>query len=167
MTREIHVWRRAVAAVRGAVERGEALTEAFWEKLQAELLTIEKLSEDEVQDVLSTIRADWHALVANAEAVKEVFQDWWAAEKAAVKEYLEDWLALIADPTKAAWWSAEALGDAPRLRRTGHWVSIGRWQCTHCGELLTFRQPGRLPPCPRCHEAEFRLALPPIGSDAQ
>lgn len=164
MSENMNAWKRALKAIRAALENGDKITETFWEQLQHELITLEKLSETEVEELLQTVRQDWLAFSANSQAIMHTIEDWLSFAGEAFKEYLQAWLALVSDKTALAWLASEALGDVPRTRRTGQMVSMGRWQCVGCGEFLSFQHPGRLPPCPRCHETEFRLDLPPVGS---
>lgn len=40
--------------------------------------------------------------------------------------------------------------------RAGEMTASGSFECTACGAKLTLADPGHLPPCPQCHNLEFR-----------
>ena len=42
--------------------------------------------------------------------------------------------------------------------RSGEMTYGGKFSCLHCGQILTMKKPGHLPPCPKCHKVEFRRA---------
>lgn len=42
--------------------------------------------------------------------------------------------------------------------RTGEMTHGGSFVCLDCGQTLTLKKPGHLPPCPKCHKQEFRRA---------
>lgn len=39
---------------------------------------------------------------------------------------------------------------------TGEVAGAGDLECTGCGKVLHYEQAGRIPPCPACHNTEFR-----------
>ena len=41
---------------------------------------------------------------------------------------------------------------------TGEMTHGGKFRCVDCETHLTLKQPGHLPPCPKCHKTEFRRA---------
>jgi Zn finger protein HypA/HybF involved in hydrogenase expression len=38
---------------------------------------------------------------------------------------------------------------------SGEIIGLGTLACDKCGEKLHFHNPGRIPPCPKCHGTHF------------
>jgi len=48
--------------------------------------------------------------------------------------------------------------DDMLVYHSGETTHGGTFVCTACGQTLTLKKPGHLPPCPKCHKSEFRRA---------
>lgn len=48
--------------------------------------------------------------------------------------------------------------DDMLVYHSGETTHGGHFVCTACGQELTLKKPGHLPPCPKCHKPEFRRA---------
>ena len=73
--------------------------------------------------------------------------------------YIEDkFLALFSDVVTDM--SAElrdmaGYANAHREWHTGEINGLGTLECKNCGEKIHFKQPGHIPPCPKCNESVF------------
>lgn len=64
--------------------------------------------------------------------------------------------ATLADKTRI---ELDALADRARqvgIWRTGEITNVGVLYCKKCDEVLHFKKPGHIPPCPKCKGTEFK-----------
>jgi len=67
-----------------------------------------------------------------------------------------DMFANLADKTRL---ELDALAERARqvgVWRTGEITNVGVLYCQSCDEVLHFKKPGHIPPCPKCHGTEFK-----------
>lgn len=67
-----------------------------------------------------------------------------------------DMFANLADKTRL---ELDALAE--RARQVGVWntgeiTNVGVLYCQSCDEVLHFKKPGHIPPCPKCHGTKFK-----------
>lgn len=67
-----------------------------------------------------------------------------------------DMFANLADKTRL---ELDALAERARqvgVWRTGEITNVGVLYCQNCDEVLHFKKPGHIPPCPKCKGTEFK-----------
>jgi DNA-directed RNA polymerase subunit RPC12/RpoP len=150
-------WKWALQRLRKALEEGEAIGEAFWERLQEELIEWQHMTAPEARELTETLQQDWLAVRQAAGDLGGALRDWLHLGAQAVESYLEDWVALAADHAEVDWWFLQKKWKEAGRRRTGQQVTVGTYRCDNCGQRLSIHQPGKLPPCPKCHATRFTL----------
>lgn len=81
----------------------------------------------------------------------------WIKDELEFAEYeFADMFATLADKTRL---ELDALAE--RARQVGVWhtgeiTNVGVLYCQTCDEVLHFKKPGHIPPCPKCHGTEFK-----------
>lgn len=71
--------------------------------------------------------------------------------------------ATLADKTRL---ELDALAERARqvgVWRTGEITNVGILYCQNCDEVLHFKKPGHIPPCPKCKGTEFKKVFNKTG----
>lgn len=114
-----------------------------------------ELSREEAEKIASYIERDIHDAARFVVETGEDFRNWFRFDVQLVETHLFNLFASVADQT-----SLELQKLAERARhaplRTGEVTGPGTLECQRCGEQLHFRKAGRIPPCPKCRETEFK-----------
>ena len=81
----------------------------------------------------------------------------WIKDELEFAEYeFAEIFAILADKTRL---ELDALAE--RARQVGVWhtgeiTNVGVLYCQNCDEVLHFKKPGHIPPCPKCRGTEFK-----------
>lgn len=83
-------------------------------------------------------------------------ENWIKDELSFAEMEFADMFANLADQTRL---ELDALAE--RARQVGVWhtgeiTNVGVLYCQSCDEVLHFKKPGHIPPCPKCHGTEFK-----------
>lgn len=83
-------------------------------------------------------------------------ENWVKDELAFAETQFAEVFATLADKTRL---ELDALAE--RARKVGIWhtgeiTNIGKLYCQNCDEVLHFKKPGHIPPCPKCKGTEFK-----------
>jgi len=89
--------------------------------------------------------AFWHDIVRDAEHVQEYSRDKGGAFLSNIFRGLSEWSKEVS-----------TILDTSLSYRTGETSHGGEFKCTGCGGKIHLKQPGRIPPCPKCSKTEFR-----------
>lgn len=89
--------------------------------------------------------AFWHDIVQESEHVKEYSRDKGVAFLTNVLSGLSDWSKTVSEKL-----------DTSLNYKTGESSHGGEFICSNCGGMIHLKQPGRIPPCPKCSKTAFR-----------
>jgi rubrerythrin len=122
-----------------------------------------ELTKEEVEKLGGYIKRD-------LEQAGEYISDYAAENGPQLKNWLKDELSFaevefaemfadLADKTRL---ELDALAE--RARQVGVWhtgeiTNVGVLYCQKCDEVLHFKKPGHIPPCPKCHGTEFKKSF--------
>lgn len=81
---------------------------------------------------------------------------WFHMDTDLIEASIRDLLFSVADQTSVQLAEFARNAGRPTTWRTGEITAPGVLECTKCGEQLRFTKAGRIPPCPGCHNTEFR-----------
>jgi len=87
----------------------------------------------------------WNEITREAEHVYEFSRDKGIAFLANIAKGLGDWSQSMGEKL-----------DTSLKYKTGEITHGGEFVCTNCESRIHLRQPGRIPPCPKCTKTEFR-----------
>jgi hypothetical protein len=87
----------------------------------------------------------WREISTEAEYYKNLSLDKGGAFLLHVLRGLSDWTKSLSSKL-----------DSSLAYKTGEITHGGQFTCTSCGAEITLKNPGRLPPCPKCTKTEFR-----------
>lgn len=87
----------------------------------------------------------WHDISQEAEHVYEFSRDKGGAFLANIAKGLSEWSKSMGEKL-----------DTSLKYKTGEITHGGEFICTSCEGKIHLRQPGRIPPCPKCSKTEFR-----------
>jgi hypothetical protein len=83
-------------------------------------------------------------------------ENWIKNELEYAETQFAEGFANLADKTRL---ELDALADRARqvgVWRTGEITNVGVLYCQKCDEVLHFKKPGHIPPCPKCKGTEFK-----------
>ncbi len=129
----------------------ETLKHAF-EKAEEKASELGELTKEEIEKLADWLRRDIREAADAWAQNREELAVWWEMDKDLIEAQLLDWVAKVADPTMVQW---ELLREQASEWHTGEITGPGVLVCKNCGEKLTFREPGHIPPCPKCHGTVF------------
>lgn len=81
---------------------------------------------------------------------------WFQMDTELIEASIRDLLFSVADQTSVQLAEFARNAGRPAIWRTGEMTAPGVLECTKCTEQLRFTKAGRIPPCPSCHNTEFR-----------
>ncbi len=87
----------------------------------------------------------WREISTEAEYFKNLSLDKGGAFLLHVLRGLSEWTTSLSDKL-----------DSSLNYKTGEITHGGQFTCTNCGAEINLKNPGRLPPCPKCTKSEFR-----------
>jgi len=87
----------------------------------------------------------WQDIAAEAEYYKELSRDKGGSLLLHITKGLAEWSHNV----------SERLGTS-LIYKTGEITHGGEFRCTSCEGKIHLKKPGRLPPCPKCRNTEFR-----------
>jgi hypothetical protein len=87
----------------------------------------------------------WHDIALEAEHVYEFSRDKGGAFLLNVTKGLSEWSQNMGEKL-----------DTSLKYKTGEITHGGEFVCTNCESKINLKQPGRIPPCPKCTKTEFR-----------
>ena len=81
---------------------------------------------------------------------------WFHMDTELIEASIRDLLFSVADQTSVQLAEFARNAGRPATWHTGEMTAPGVLECTKCSEQLRFTKAGRIPPCPSCHNTEFR-----------
>ena len=130
------------------------------EKATEKASEIGELTKEEVEKIGSYIQRD---LEQAGEYLSEYvaingpqLENWIKDELEFAELEFADMFANLADKTRL---ELDALAERARqvgVWRTGEITNVGVLYCQNCDEVLHFKKPGHIPPCPKCKGTEFK-----------
>lgn len=87
----------------------------------------------------------WHDIADEAEYYKELSRDKSGSLLLHITKGLAEWSHNVSERL-----------DTSLVYKTGEITHGGEFVCTHCEGKIHLKNPGRLPPCPKCRKVEFR-----------
>jgi len=87
----------------------------------------------------------WNDITREAEHVYEFSRDKGVAFLANIAKGLSEWSQGVSEKL-----------DSSLKYKTGEITHGGEFACTSCESTIHLKQPGRIPPCPKCTKTEFR-----------
>lgn len=115
-----------------------------------------ELTKEEIQKIGGYIKKDLEQaadyLSENSQQLEKLIKD----DLDFAEGQFAEMFATLADKTRI---ELDALAE--RARQVGVWhtgeiTNVGILYCQHCDEVLHFKKPGHIPPCPKCKGTEFK-----------
>lgn len=127
-----------------------------------EVAAVTEISEEQLPKLAGYLKRDLaEAAHFLAETGKDL-KDWWGFESALLEGQLRENFSRAADQTTL---ELRDLSEAAQRAEyhTGEVTGPGTLTCDACSEVLHFRRPGRIPPCPKCRG--YRYHRPGFGKE--
>ena len=119
-----------------------------------------ELTKEEVENISAYIQKDLedagHYLSDYVEKNGPQLENWIKDELEFAESQFAEVFATLADKTRI---ELDALAERARqvgIWRTGEITNVGVLYCQSCDEVLHFKKPGHIPPCPKCKGTEFK-----------
>ncbi|MBU0681619.1 MAG: zinc ribbon-containing protein [Proteobacteria bacterium] len=151
-----HAMEKAVAELKQMGEHSKDLISRAGEALRKDISSSVSQIKPKVEEDIEETRKDftrlhnkggalWREISNEAEHIKKLSLDKSGAFLLNVTRGLSEWTKSISDKL-----------DSSLSYKTGEVTHGGEFTCTSCGAKLNLKNPGRLPPCPKCSKTEFR-----------
>ena len=115
-----------------------------------------ELSREEADKLADYLRRDLEDAGHFLGKTGNEFSDWLGFETSLLGDRLLELFKKAADKTTLELMQLESQPDEPSSYNTGEITGIGSLVCVACGEVLHFKKPGRIPPCPKCHATHYQ-----------
>lgn len=119
-----------------------------------------EITKEEVENISAYIQKDLedagHYLSDYVEKNGPQLENWIKDELEFAESQFAEVFATLADKTRI---ELDALAERARqvgIWRTGEITNVGVLYCQSCDEVLHFKKPGHIPPCPKCKGTEFK-----------
>ncbi len=112
--------------------------------------SVNKVTDSLKKDLLSsykTTETQLEGLAGSAGIIFDIFRDKSGEIISMAAKAMGEWSQQFGDKL-----------DDMLVYHSGETTHGGTFMCTACGQTLTLKKPGHLPPCPKCHKPEFRRA---------
>lgn len=115
-----------------------------------------ELTREEAEKVATYLERDIQDAARYLAESGEDLRAWWRFDLDLMEQRLLDMFTSVADQTRLQWEQLAERAWAASHYRTGEVAGPGTLVCSECGAEIHFHQPGRIPPCPKCHATLFR-----------
>ena len=147
---------RLKAAIEEAGEEAKPTLEENLRRAQEKAVELGELTREEAEKVAGYLRRDLEDAAHYLEDTGSELAQWLRFDLELIEDRLLDMLLTVADRTRLELAEFERQMQRAASYHTGEITGPGVLRCTTCGEELHFREPGHIPPCPRCHGTEFQ-----------
>ncbi len=149
--------RKGVDEVRGEVEEDAlpALERAL-ARAKETATELGELSREEADRIGDYLKRDLQDAAEFVSQSGQELRDWLNFDLKLVKRGLADLFAQVVDRTRIDLAELQRRAETMGEWRTGEVTALGTLECKGCGEQIHFTEPGRIPPCPKCHGTHFR-----------
>lgn len=115
-----------------------------------------ELSLDEAELLAQYVKRDLQDLGDYLRTPRSDLRAWFHMDAELIEASIRDLLFSVADQTSVQLAEFARNAGRPATWHTGEMTAPGVLECTKCTEQLHFTKAGRIPPCPSCHNTEFR-----------
>ncbi len=134
-------------------EPGETIDRAITSARDQAIKT-DELGQDEARRIAHYIQRDLKDLGGHLQSPEEDLKGWLHIDLSLIEASIRDLLFSVADQAGPQLASFAHQGE-PLYWHTGEITGPGVLECVQCREQLTFTEPSKIPPCPKCHDTEF------------
>ncbi|HYW93725.1 MAG TPA: zinc ribbon-containing protein [Gammaproteobacteria bacterium] len=161
--REPHAYDRMLERVRDALEDlgSSPQLHLALERAKERAVELGELSREEADRVGEYLRRDLQDAGEFLAAGGRGLRDWLQFDLEYLEQWFRDYWQSATDMTRVELANFER-GLGPVSYYTGEVAAPGTFACRSCGQTVTLRRTGHLPPCPRCHGKAFNR-LPARG----
>ena len=162
--RLVHAYEEMLKRTHAAMEQAEketlpALRELL-DKARDNMVELGELTREEATKVAEYVERDIKDAAAYLTDTGADLRQWWRFDVSQVQERMLEMFSSVADQT-----SVQLQNWARQARQavgyhTGEITGPGTLVCAACGAELQMRQPGHIPPCPKCHGTLFKRSTP-------
>jgi Na+/phosphate symporter len=115
-----------------------------------------ELSKEEAEKIGGYIQRDLEEAADYLADNGKQLSDWLKNDLEFAEMQFAEMFAFLADKTRL---ELDALAERARQEgvwHTGEITNVGVLYCQKCDEVLHFKKPGHIPPCPKCKGTEFK-----------
>jgi rubrerythrin len=116
-----------------------------------------KFTQEEIDKARKAVRKDWQNLIKTTQERRDEF-----LKSEQFQRFADTSLGALGKLTKSIKDWASVLDekiDEQITYHTGEVAGAGTFECTKCGNTLTFKKSGRIPPCGKCKNTEFKRVI--------
>lgn len=117
---------------------------------------LDDLAEEDAAKLGAWLKRDLDDAITHLSETDDEFKDWLGFEVTRLESTFIGMLLDTADKTTVELMRLKEQAEHPYTYHTGEVTGPGTLVCESCGEKLHFYRAGKIPPCPKCHETEFK-----------
>lgn len=127
------------------------------------VVEVGELTSIEAQRIATWVRDDLRDAAQDLRETGHELRDWLRFDLEVLETRLRERLEVLVDHTRQELERLDAEAHAAREVHTGEVVGPGTVFCQSCGQPVTLKTSGRVPPCPKCHGTLFAHAVRHVG----
>lgn len=123
-------------------------------KLRA--IELREITAEEAEKIAYYVERDLHDAASYLETTGKSFSTWFNFDLQLIEERLYELFSSVADRTRIELGQLASQAEMSQQYQTGEITGIGTLACDACGSQMHFEKTGRIPPCPKCHQTQFK-----------
>lgn len=158
-----HAYERMLQRARHLLDEAEESTRPrvrhAVERARQRAVELGELSRERSERIAEYLRRDLEEAGSYLATTGRGLRDWLQFDLEYLERSFLDYLISAADYTRVELAELERQGRGTEYR-CGEISAPGTFHCRSCGQTMTLRKTGRLPPCPKCHGKTFLRPQP-------
>ena len=151
---EISLYEKIIARTEELLQSGKKSLDEAIKKAGEEMSSAGQFTREQAEKISSFVKRDIEHTVDSATKAKESFKE--AVDPQRVAAGAQSIFARILSSTAETLSELAARSERQLTFKTGEVTSPGTLTCKNCGEEIHMKKTTRIPPCPRCHQTQFR-----------
>lgn len=144
----------------GGGERGERPpVDDLLNRAAEAMVEVGELTRIEAQRIVTWVGDDLREAAQHMRETQADLRDWLRFDMDLMESRLRERMEVLVDHTREELERLDAEAQAAREVHTGEVVGPGTLFCQQCGQDLTLKASGHVPPCPKCHATTFARAV--------
>jgi len=149
------MYERVAENLHSAKEQTGPLLHKLIDEARDKAVELEEVAEEDANKISEWLKRDLDDAIHYLSETDYKLKDWLGFETTLIESALIYMLLETADKTTVELLKMKRDAERPFLYRTGEITGPGTLVCDNCDERLHFHKAGHIPPCPKCHAANF------------
>ena len=151
--KDVGLYEKLLSRTRELIDSGRKGLDEALRKAEEEMTAAGEYTREQAEKISEYVRRDLEEMEKNARRAGKAIRK--AVDPKRVEGRMKNGLARL---LRAVADAAARLAERAEKQveyRTGEVTAAGTLACRACGAEMTLKQPGRIPPCPKCYKTRF------------